>query len=288
MPLLTSISPTVARAGEILTVNGSGFEAGLRVSFAGVTTVILNATLIDDSVATIAIPDVFPVNAGIAMVSIASAAGAFGPPLALALVRDPAAEPVWPLVSLPTMKTFLRLEPNAVDDARLAMLIQVASGQIAAYCGRRLASAEQTEKYDGDGSATLRLRTTPVTLLSALVVDGQAIASPASAVKIYEDRLVWEDLGRYSPRIGGFTRVWPTGRQNITVTYTGGYLRPPSGLHSAAIAQVLYLHNTADALGMVATGNNQTGAQNTYSQADLCPAARRLCVPFRRVVMEAI
>jgi hypothetical protein len=111
---------------------------------------------------------------------------------------------------------------DASDDITPEML-QWADAQVDEYLGRTYVSeVEVTENVDGNGSPTIRVSHSPVTSVSAIVVENTT--QPASTWVFYSDgRLSLEPLPvELSDELGDTQPVWPDGRQNIAVTYKYG------------------------------------------------------------------
>lgn len=130
--------------------------------------------------------------------------------------------------------------------------------------GRNYTSAARTEKYDGDGTPFLQLRSFPVSSVSSVaLVDASGSTSALAATDYRTDlnngRLVLNDpvqaFGGGASGYGGwfdayptpiYTRGWvngwPVGFQNIIVTYTAGYTTVPDDLARMATEWVVELY----------------------------------------------
>lgn len=111
-----------------------------------------------------------------------------------------------------------------VADPLVARLISATSAFIQNWLGRVIASNSYTRSFDGQNMQTLLLPQYPVTAVSALTVNGQTIAArPALTFPA-----VYSDGGGYTFTEAGRLAVtgylFPRGYQNVTVSWTGGFL----------------------------------------------------------------
>jgi hypothetical protein len=164
------------------------------------------------------------------------------------------------------------------DDAKLLAQIRIASAQIAAYCGREFTSGEHTERYDGDGSPTLRLRHTPILEVLALRING--IAVPAGEALVYRNWIKLAGSG-YDARLRASGRIFPYGLQNIEVAYRAGYEKIPAAISHACMLQAMHLMNTAAKQGLVSETSQAPGVTIAYGQHQLAPAVRAVCNQWR-------
>lgn len=111
-----------------------------------------------------------------------------------------------------------------VADPLVARLISATSAFIQNWLGRVIASNSYTQAFDGQGMCTMLLSQYPVTAISALTVNGQTIAArPALTFPA-----VYSDGGGYtfteSGRLALSGYEFPRGYQNVTVSWTAGFL----------------------------------------------------------------
>lgn len=292
MPTLDQISPSPARVGQTLSLQGSGFAAPMTVSFvgAGATATTATATVVSSTLASVAAPAIAAAGESVAVIVSVTVASVQSNTLALLIESmSITGEPAPMLCTLDQARAILRREStDVIDDTRLALLCRMASGQIANEIGRPVLATSTTELYDGDGSNMLRLRRTPIVEVTALAIGG--VSQDRTSLRVYPEFILWDegDESTYDPRLRGSSQVFPAGRQNVSVTYRAGYTQIPAALADAALQQVVYLHNTLDKLGMVSQGNTQSGVTTTYAQGELCAAARRACARAKRVEVAAV
>jgi hypothetical protein len=96
--------------------------------------------------------------------------------------------------------------------------------------GRSFGNAEYTEHLDGTGDCYLRLSNYPITTVSALTIDGVVVdlTDPAEEVFIYKTRIARKTN-------------FPSGMQNVVITYEAGYDTIPKSVASA-IALLCAMH----------------------------------------------
>jgi hypothetical protein len=114
------------------------------------------------------------------------------------------------------------------DDALLSRLISAVSTAFASYCDRQFESASHTYVTSGHGGPMLPLPETPVTAISAVMVDAVLIhARPAvgSAGWVQVDNAIFMEGYVFSRR----------GVANVSVAYTAGYSTIPGDLEQACI-----------------------------------------------------
>ncbi len=144
------------------------------------------------------------------------------------------------LTDLAAVKEYLALTSEE-HDALLERLIEAVSAQFNAYSDRKLMARDyshdsESGDYDpdnallsGSGYAELLLPQYPVTGLSALMVDGRAIA-PASG------GAGWV-LDAGAGVVTLLDGVFPRGRHNVGLVYRAGFEAAPPDLVQAAIEQ---------------------------------------------------
>jgi hypothetical protein len=284
MPItLLQIAPGSVKPGDQITLTGTGFAAGAAVIYlgTGVQYADTRASVVSATEITSTVPDLLLGVAGSLAVKVQLGEESSNE-LALTVQAHPAVDEPYPLCSLGQVREFLGVAASeTLNDAKLAFLIKVASGQISGECGRNFSvQAYTAELYDGDGSNLLALRRSPVVKITALMIGGESI--PVNEVKVYEQFLKFDDGVEYNPRLRSASRIFPRGAQNISVSYEAGYATVPAEISHACILQVMYLMNLGNRQGVISEGNNNAGTTTTYAQAALCPAARVACNRYRR------
>lgn len=125
-----------------------------------------------------------------------------------------------------------KAQTDTTQDDRIQTLINLVSGRAEAWCGRVFKEATYTDElYDGDNDSILLLRNYPSNEIIAVSIDGVSVdmSDPLTFQLYKEEGYIW-----YSP---GFS----AGRQNVKVTYKGGYASLPSGLSEIIIEWVIIL-----------------------------------------------
>lgn len=123
----------------------------------------------------------------------------------------------------------------AADAALIASLITAASAAIETYCGREFTSTVRTEDYDGDGDKYLLLRAWPLTSVTSITItedDGTTYSIAAADLTLNEE--VGEIRVKSVLTTSDFA-YFPSGYQNISVVYTGGYATIPADIQQACV-----------------------------------------------------
>lgn len=118
------------------------------------------------------------------------------------------------IVELDDMKNFLNIPSGDTDanrDSVITILLDSLNDIIEDYLGVVCITDTYTEKYDGDGTASLYLDHAPIVAVSSLTIDDEAVASG--------DYSVYEDEGKITLDSDIFTKD----NQNVEITYTAGY-----------------------------------------------------------------
>lgn len=168
------------------------------------------------------------------------------------------------LTDLPTVKTFLNIDPSvSTQDPWLDLLITAACRAVRTYCKRELETASYTEYLSGNDQPRIFLRQWPVTLITSLNLDpggfyGKGTNAFSTGTLLVEGQ---DYVGEYAYdgnvrsgniiRLGGgvtgttlqsvwpwiwvrgslTTRlppVWPTGIGNVKVVYSAGHGTGPA------------------------------------------------------------
>jgi hypothetical protein len=192
------------------------------------------------------------------------------------------------LCTLAELKAFLGVAAEeTADDARYGELIKTASAQIIGYCGRSFEIvAVENELHDGDGTEELRVDLTPIAAVAALSIDGQA--ESVSELAIYHTMVAFKDSGTYNARLRSTGRVFPIGRQNVSISYLAGYAAVPREIVDMCKLQVVHLMNVGTKQGIVSETNQVAQATTTYSDKALAPFVRATCSRYRRTRMAAV
>lgn len=125
---------------------------------------------------------------------------------------------------------------DANSDAILTTLITNVSALIETYCNRVFAQATYTETRNGGCGPKLYLMNGPVTEVSSLSVNGQAVPPAPDAISY---GFVWDASTVYI-RPGGYPGEFYKGIQNVTVTYTAGYASVPPEVNQACVEWVAF------------------------------------------------
>lgn len=120
------------------------------------------------------------------------------------------------------------------QDALIQSIIAEVSRKMARWMRREIGPHTVAgELHDGTGASdVLLLRHFPVTAVSAVAVDGEALAGGDFAFDAESGALYYQPGGSSSP--------WPAGRRNVSVTYDAGFAAVPEDLRGAARVQVVW------------------------------------------------
>ncbi|KZC23540.1 hypothetical protein RHOFW104T7_13135 [Rhodanobacter thiooxydans] len=180
------------------------------------------------------------------------------------------------LCALADVKTYLGIT-DANSDAVLTALVSNASAMVEGFCNRTFAQASYTETVNGNGRAQLCLKNTPVTAVSSLAINDVPVLAAVGATGA---GYVFDDMSVYV-RSSGCSCAFSKGVQNVTVTYTAGYVAIPLDVAQACIelvAQKFAKRNRID------KASETLGTQQTisFSQADMPAQVRTALKPYVR------
>lgn len=163
------------------------------------------------------------------------------------------------LTTLAKVRAHLGMDATFVtDDTLIGTLITAASAWLKKQLGDRdICSATYTEDFSGDGGTMIMPAQYPVTAVSALTIDGEAIAA----------RLTWDGdgyviVGGISIQLVGYTTSF--GISNITLAYTAGYTTVPTDIDQAVIDLVAWRYRERNRIGQVSSSVG--GELVTFSQ----------------------
>ncbi|WP_271024974.1 hypothetical protein [Rhizobium sp. RCAM05973] len=129
--------------------------------------------------------------------------------------------------------------PSGTDDTNMQFAVTAFSTLIATWCSRNFVQASYSEVYDGHGGPRLMVRNWPITAVSSLAINGQAVSlanGPLGSGYLFSDRsVVMNDCNQF----------W-RGFQNIAISYTAGFNPIPMDLQLACLEwmKATYLFRT--------------------------------------------
>ena len=140
-----------------------------------------------------------------------------------------------------------------------ASLLNVASQRILNWTRRRFLSALLTELYDGNNTAAIWLKTTPVISVASVLIN----YNPTDPTQGYSvDNSTGDGWTLYptsgklvrGPALGTerFNIWWPRGTQNIQIAYWAGFEAVPDPIIRATVFLVKYLHEQSKVTGIYA------------------------------------
>jgi len=177
------------------------------------------------------------------------------------------------LTTLAAVKSWLGLTAST-DDALLSRLITATSAYIEQWTNRHFLSQSFNEVRDGTGSAVLVFADYPVTAVTAVVVNGQAIPlSPGYGQFGYSfTDTVLRLTGRWFDR----------GLGNVQLTYTAGYASVPPEIEQACIELVALRYKERDRIGH--QSKSLAGETVTFMVRDFPDSVRTILTNWRKVV----
>ena len=192
------------------------------------------------------------------------------------------------LCSLARVKEYLQIS-SSDHDSFIEGLIEAVSARFSSYTGRQLTARDyspdpEDEHYDpdnavlsGTGHCELLLPQYPVTALSALSVDGRAVAQASSP---YASGWV---LDQAAGVLSLLDQVFPVGRHNVQVAYRAGFAVVPPDLAQAAVEQsaVLFQESSVGHGRLGISARTLADGSVSYSQKTLLPQVAAVLDRYR-------
>ena len=157
-------------------------------------------------------------------------------------------------------------------DTLLERLITAVSAKFATEVGRPLATATTTEIFNGHGGQRLTPKRWPITAVTSLVVDGEAIAARAS---VGDSGYVIDDTT--SLVLTGY--YFSQGIQNVELTYTAGFTTIPSDVEQAVVKMVCLQFRDKDRIGQ--GSRSMQGESVSYSDGPVLAGWRDVVDLYR-------
>lgn len=178
------------------------------------------------------------------------------------------------LTTLADLEAWLGLAAGNVDEPLLARLITAASAYIETWCDRQFAAQDYAETRDGTGALRMAFAQTPVTAVSGVTINGQAIP-PGDAVSTpgYFFTPTMLTLNGYE-----FAR----GLGNVQLAYTAGFAATPPDIAQACIELAAFRYRELERVGVASKG--LAGETTSFVIKDLPPAVATILAAWRRVV----
>ncbi len=193
------------------------------------------------------------------------------------------------LSTLATVKARLKLaDEDVVDDALLTGFLKSISARLESDCNRGFGYVVgQVDEFEAD-ETELRVARYPIDEAGAIGVERRA-SSVEGWVSVSEaDWVVRKGC------VVSLTSVLGTWKQQIRLTYSGGYLLPgttapvgtspaalPDDIEQAAVEQVCYLYQNKDRLGVTGM-TGQGGGFQQFSKLDLLPSVQAVVSKYER------
>lgn len=178
------------------------------------------------------------------------------------------------LTTLADVKAYLRIT-NTADDAVLTRLISAASEYIRSWLNRDIDQRTYTEVRDGKGHPKMSFPNYPITDVTSITVDGQAIPKATTSTA---PGWVLDDTGIMIQLRGCYN--FNRGVQNCVFVYTAGYAPVPADISQACIEMVCYRFKESDRIGV--SSKTLAGEVISFSQKDIPANAATLMIQYRR------
>ncbi|MHA1661873.1 MAG: hypothetical protein ACTSWQ_00935 [Candidatus Thorarchaeota archaeon] len=158
------------------------------------------------------------------------------------------------LCSIPEFRSFVSLKDDR-QDVELESYIEGASDSIRQYVGFDPVSATYTEeKLSGDGTDYLMLKHRPITAVTEIQVEDEAIDIT--------------DL-KYSGSALYLPGAFPLGFANIKVSYTAGYSDLPALFKTTALRISAFLYKERDGRIGISSVSDDGGSRTVYEKTVL-------------------
>jgi len=184
------------------------------------------------------------------------------------------------LTTVADVKIYLDIDTgDTSQDASIEQLINAVSDDIAQRCNRIFGTVTATEKIVGSGRQYLSLANFPITAVSAVLINDEAIDSSEYDIDAASGQLlringIWPTPSSvyqvcYYPMIPEATlRENTPQKRNISVSYTGGYILPWQATHIAPIIVPTLPNDLIMAcIKMVASDINRKGSEHESSES---------------------
>lgn len=200
------------------------------------------------------------------------------------------------LTDLATVKSWLSIQPNNTDaDVTLQFLITSFSQYVLNKTGRDSFSSINTylETYDGNGSARLFLRNSPIVSVASVSAGSYTfpISTDSNTFGVYIDSTKKSIILRgriLSNRVFHRSVGFPIGYGNISVNYSAGYASVPFDLQEATMRAVSQNYQRKDWIDLASkTLSAGGGASGTTRYRDwaLEPMVERVLDFYSRYAM---
>jgi hypothetical protein len=182
------------------------------------------------------------------------------------------------LVAKADLAAYLRVSPTGAEEALLNTIAGALNDYFLNECGRVIESASVTETRDGNDKAQMKLRESPVTAITSLTIDGQAIPARSS---VTGSGYVFTSSGLV--KLVGYTLS--RGVQNIVIVYTAGYATVPNDIKQALQETGAFIYLNRERLGEIS--KNIEGAVVQYVRDETLPMFRRVVENYKKVGLIA-
>lgn len=167
------------------------------------------------------------------------------------------------LTTLANVKQWLNIQ-TTTDDLLLTRLITASSGFIQAWLNRSLISQQYVETVNGDDTLKRSFANYPVTAVTSVYIDGQAIAPApvATAPNVARSGYAFDATMLYL-----LSYAFNRGFLNVVIAYTAGYTVIPAEIEQACIQLIGLRYNERSRIGQVS--KSLGGEVVAFSQKDM-------------------
>lgn len=177
------------------------------------------------------------------------------------------------LTTVPNAKAWLGGVEQTLDDTLLERLITAASVCAVNVMNRNILTDSYVEKYDGTGTATMMVLNYPISAISSLKVNGQAI--PA------QDAVPNPGYNFSGARVALSCYEFCRGKNNVEISYTAGFATVPYDIEQAVLEIVGIKYREISRIGI--TQQTMAGENISYFSKDIPPLAMTIFKQYARV-----
>ena len=177
------------------------------------------------------------------------------------------------LTTLANAKLWLGVT-NTSDDPLLTRLVSAASQFVQEFIGRYILTAPYSFTVSGRGGFKAILPNYPVTAVSSVTVDGQAI--PASTGPLSPGYT----FDAYQVYLNGY--AFNAGINNVTIAYTAGYATAPLDIEQACLEITGSMYRRRDRVDLISKG--ALGETTSYSQLDFPPTVKSVLYNYKKYI----
>lgn len=196
------------------------------------------------------------------------------------------------IITLAQSRVYIaKKEGDTAHDIFIQSLINIASSSIEKFIQGPVVLQEFKEQiYDGNGKDFLYVRDCPiVSLLNGAASDVQYRADPKETWQTLEPEVSYILVKSQKPYlIKLYANYFPSGHQNIRVSYKAGYANVPGDITRVCLEMVAEMYkesNRGDGrLGVQSKSNSGGSASGSDSFVDLMDRHRKILIKYRWIL----